>query len=104
MFQEVIEAVDAAENAARVMREEAVLQTKLAVEDAIKVGEAKVQAAAQKAQAEHAEMIQKAEEDAAQQVEDIISSTKNKIAIMNARAEGKMQEAVDFVVGRIVNA
>ena len=104
MFQEVIEAVDAAENAARVMREEAVLQTKLAAEDAIKVGEAKVQAAAQKAQAEHAEMIQKAEEDAAQQVEDIISSTKNKIAIMNARAEGKMQEAVDFVVGRIVNA
>ena len=103
MFQEVIDAVSTAESAARAMREEAVLQAKQAAEDAVKAGEAKVREAAQKAQIECAEIIRKAEEDAAQQAEDIISSAKNRIAIMNARAESKMQEAVDFVVGRIVN-
>lgn len=102
MYIESIVSISETEEKARRMKADAAQNAKKMVADARVKGEAMVAEAAGKAEAEVAEMSKAAEEHALASARDVAGSGETKKAVMRARAEKRMDEAVALIVERIV--
>lgn len=103
MYVESIVSISETEERVRRMKAEAAAAAKKSLVDAKARGEAMVAEAIRKAEAEMAEMGRAAEKEAVSSAEDLARSGENKKAVMRARAEKRMDEAVALIVERIVN-
>ena len=104
MSLEAITAITEAEERARQKKADAAADAKRKIAQAISDGEAAVEAAAGKADAEIAERMRKAEEKAKADASELAGSNENKKASMHARAESRLDKAAELIVERIVNS
>ena len=104
MYVETIVAISETEEKARRMKAEAALEAKKRVADAKVKGEAMVEEAIKKAEAEIALLSKESDEEAMAAAKDLAHSGDNKKAVMRARAEKRMDDAVALIVERIVKA
>ncbi len=102
MYIESIVSISEAEERVRRMKAEAAASAKKRVADARTAGEAMLVEATKKAEAEIAEMGRAADEQAMASARSLADSGENKKAVMRARAEKRMAEAVALIVERIV--
>ncbi|MBE7017462.1 MAG: hypothetical protein E7420_04820 [Ruminococcaceae bacterium] len=102
MYIESIVSISETEEKARRMKAEAAQDAKKRIADERVKGETMVAEAAKKADAEIAEMSKAAEEQAVASAKDLAGSSETKKAVMRARAEKRMDEAVALIVERIV--
>ena len=104
MYVETIVAISETEEKARRMKAEAALDAKRSIAEAKMRGEAMVEEAIKRAEAELAEMSKESDEAAMAAARDLAHSGDNKKAVMRARAEKRMDDAVALIVERIVKA
>ncbi|MBO5975866.1 MAG: hypothetical protein J6P94_01640 [Oscillospiraceae bacterium] len=102
MYIESIVSISETEEKARKMKAEAALSAKKRVADARAKGEAMVAEAAAKAEGVVADMGKAAEEHSIAEAKELAGSGETKKAVMRARAEKRMDEAVALIVERIV--
>ena len=102
MYIESIVSISETEEKARKMKAEAALAAKKLVADARVKGEAMLAEAAAKAEAAVADMGKAAEELSLDAAKEMAGSGETKKAVMRARAEKRMDEAVALIVERIV--
>ncbi len=102
MYIESIVSVSETEERVRRMKAEAAAGAKKRVADARVKGEAMVAEAIKKAETEIAEMGRAADEQAMASARSLADSGETKKAVMRARAEKRMAEAVALIVERIV--
>lgn len=102
MYIESIVSISETEERVRKMKAEAAQDAKKRVANARVNGEAMVAEAIAKAEAEIADMSKAAEEQAIASAKDLAGSSETKKAVMRARAEKRMDEAVALIVERIV--
>ncbi len=102
MYVESIVSISETEERVRRMKAEAAAAAKKRVADARAQGEAMVAEAIRKAEAEIADMGRDAEEEAVASARSLAQSGETKKAVMLARAEKRMDEAVALIVERIV--
>jgi len=72
--------------------------------DAGAEGEAMIAEAAARAEEEIRELTKKADENVRGSILELAATNENKKAVMKAKAESRMEEAVGFIVERIVNS
>ena len=104
MSLEAITAITEAEERARQKKADAAADAKRKIAQAISDGEAAVEAAAGKADAEIAGRMRTAEEKAKADASELAGSNENKKASMRARAESRLDKAAELIVERIVNS
>ncbi len=102
MYIESIVSISETEEKARRMKAEAAQAAKKSAADARAKGEAMVAEAVKKAEAEVADMSKAAEESSLASAKEMAGSGETKKAVMRARAEKRMDEAVALIVERIV--
>ena len=102
MYIESIVSISETEEKARKMKAEAALAAKKRVADARVKGEAMVAESAAKAESVVADMGKAAEETSLATAKEMAGSSETKKAVMRARAEKRMDEAVALIVERIV--
>ena len=102
MYIESIVSVSEAEERMRRMKAEAAANGKKRVADAKVSGEAMVAEAVKRAEEEIAEMGRAADAEAMASARSLADSGETKKAVMRARAEKRMDEAVALIVERIV--
>lgn len=102
MYIESIVSISETEERARRMKAEAAQSAKKRVADARVKGEELVAEAVRKAETEIAEMGKAAEEQAIASAKSLADNGETKKAVMRARAEKRMDEAVALIVERIV--
>lgn len=103
MSLEAMDAIALAEEKARRIKTAAVQNAKNAVQNAQETGKIVVAAADAKAEEEIHDLVKKADEKAKEDAAILASNTRNRKAAMKARADRKMDEAVNRVMERIVN-
>ncbi len=102
MYIESIVSISETEENVRRMKAEAAQNAKKRVAEARSKGEALVAEAAKKAEAEVVEMGRAVEVEAVEAAKSLAGSSETKKAVMRARAEKRMDEAVALIVERIV--
>lgn len=103
MYLDHIVSVSETENRMRQMKSDAAIAAKKRVADARAAGEALVADAIKKADAELAEIRRAANAAAKDTARSLADSNETKKAVMRARAEKRMDAAVELIVERIVN-
>jgi len=91
--------------------EEGALQAKLrarksaeeAVEEAHRVGKGDVAATLARAEAEIAHLTRASNQKAMEEAKELASTTANRLATLQARAERRLDDAAQLIVERIVN-
>ena len=102
MYIESIVSVSETEERAKKMKADAAISARKRVAEAHSRGEAMVAQAVKKAEAEIMEMGRAADEQAMASARDLADNGETKKAVMRARAEKRMAEAVALIVERIV--
>lgn len=102
MYIESIVSISETEEKARRMKADAALAAKKSVANARVKGEAMVTEAVSRADAEIADMSKASEESSIVSAKELANSGETKKAVMRARAEKRMDEAVALIVERIV--
>lgn len=102
MYVESIVSISETEERVRRMKAEAAAAAKKSIADAKTQGEAMVTEAVKKAEAEIVEMGRTAEEEAMASARSLADNGETKKAVMRARAEKRMTDAVALIVERIV--
>ncbi len=102
MYVESIVSISETEERVRRMKAEAAAAAKKSVADAKAQGEAMVAEATKKAETEIAEMGRAADAEAVASAKSLADSGETKKAVMRARADKRMAEAVALIVERIV--
>ena len=103
MSMEALDAIALAEEKARQTKAAAQQDAARSVEQARLLGEAALAAAEAKAADETRELLRRSDEKAKEDAAVLASNTRNRRAAMKARADKKQQDAVSFVLERIVN-
>ena len=103
MALEALDTIALAEEKARQIRAAAAADAKKALRAAEEDAAARVAAAEEKADAEVRELIRKADEKAKEDATALASTTRNKVAAMQARVDRQREVVVDRIVERIVN-
>jgi len=103
MYLESIVAVSETENRMRQMKADAAVSAKKRVAETKAEGEAMVADALKKAEAELVQLQHSADETAKTEAKSLADSNETKKAVMRARAENRMDKAVELIVERIVN-
>ena len=103
MSLEALDTIALAEEKARQIKAAAAADAKKSVQEATEAVQLMIATANGKAQAEIKELVRKADEKAKEDAGVLASNTRNREAAMKARAERKMEQAVDKIVERIVN-
>ena len=103
MSMEALDAIALAEEKARQTKTAAQQDAARSVEQARLLGEAALAAAEAKAADETRELLRRSDEKAKEDAAVLASNTRNRRAAMKARADKKQQDAVSFVLERIVN-
>lgn len=102
MYIDSIVSVSEAEERVRRMKAEAAANARKRVAEAAAAGEAMVAEALKKAEAEIAEMGRAADAEAMASARSLADNGETKKAVMRARAEKRMPDAVALIVERIV--
>lgn len=102
MYVESIVSISETEDRVRRMKAEAAAAAKKSLSDARVQGEAIVAEAIKQAEADVAEMGRAADAQAVSSAKSLAQSGETKKAVMLARAEKRMDEAVALIVERIV--
>ena len=103
MYLESIVAVSETENKIRQQKADAALAAKKRVAEAKAEGEALVAQALKKAEEELVALQNTADDQAMTAAKALADSNETKKAVMRARAENRMDQAVELIVERIVN-
>lgn len=103
MYLESIVSVSNAEEQMRQQKADASAAAKKRVADAKTAGEALIVEAGKKAELELAELRTQADAQASDVARSLAESNETKKAVMRARAENRMDKAVELIVERIVN-
>ena len=103
MYLESIVAVSETENRMRQMKADAAVSAKKRVAETRAAGEAMVADAVKQAEAELTRLRHSADEAAKTEARALADSNETKKAVMRARAESRMDKAVELIVERIVN-
>lgn len=104
MYLDSIVSVSETENRMRQKKADAAVAAKKRVADTKAAGEAMVAEALKKAEAQIAEMTRNADTQAKESARALADSNETKKAVMRARAETRMDKAVELIVERIVNS
>lgn len=103
MSIDALNSIKQAEETARKAKAVAIQEARTAVDNAEKEGQESVIKARRQAEEEAAQLMKQAEEEAAKETEDLARSTINKKAITRNSVEKQLEQASDYIVGRIVN-
>ena len=103
MYLESIVSVSETENRMRQKKADAAAAAKKRVAETKAAGEAMVADALKKAEAELLQLQHSADEAAKTEARALADSNETKKAVMRARAENRMDKAVELIVERIVN-
>ncbi len=103
MYLESIVSVSETETRMRQMKADAAVAAKKRVAEAKSAGEAMVAQAVKQAEAELLQLQHSADETAKDAARVLADSNETKKAVMRARAENRMDKAVELIVERIVN-
>ena len=103
MSLEALDTIALAEEKARQIRAAAGTEAKKTLKEAEDTVTVMIAAAEGKADAEIKELTRKADEKAKEDAAELASSTRNREAAMQARADRKMDQVVAGIVERIVN-
>lgn len=103
MYLESIVSVSNAEEQMRQQKADAAAAAKKRVADAKAAGETLIVEAEKKAELELAELRTQADAQANDVAKSLAESNETKKAVMRARAENRMDKAVELIVERIVN-
>ena len=103
MSLEALDTIALAEEKARQIRAAAGTEAKKALREAEEAAAALIAEAEARADTEIREMTRKADEKAKEEASGLASTTRNREAAMQARAERKMDEVAVRIVERIVN-
>lgn len=104
MSLEAIEAIREAEERAKKIKADAVLQAKREAAEAEAAGRAVVEAARKKAVEELATLNAKADEKAKADAMELAANAENRKASLRVRAEGRLEQAAELIVERIVSS
>jgi V/A-type H+-transporting ATPase subunit G/H len=95
--------ISEAEETARKDKAAAIQEARKMVADAEKAAQAALEDARRQGEEEAAAMMKKAEELASKETEALARTTENKKAVARAGVEKRLDQAADYIVGRIVN-
>lgn len=99
VFREIIEAETEAEN----LRKDALIKSKEIIRDAEEKDRIELDTAAKKAQGIASAVIKEKEDEAVKQANAILQSAEEECRKIKSVPEEKIDEAVNLVIGRIVN-
>ena len=102
MSLNAIQKVTEAEQSAQAGKAEAIAAAKKLVADAQRAGDALVEQARAKAEAENKALLRQAEERAAKAAEATLEQARQEAQAMCRAAEGRLDQAADLIVGRVV--
>ena len=100
---DALKSITQAEESARKAKATAIQEARAAVDEAERAGLDLITKARRQAEEEAAQLIKEAEQKASKEMEDLARMTVNKKAIMRSKIEKQLDQASDYVVGRIVN-
>ena len=103
MSADVFSEIRETEETARMAKTEAAALARKLLANAEEEGKALLTKAEQEAEAEVANMLAEAEKTGARIASEAASSTENKRAVTRAGVEKRLDKAVDYIVGRVVN-
>ncbi len=104
MSREAMESLAASEELVRRMRADAAAAAKQSIADARESGERLIAEAIRKSTEEIGELARQSDEKAKADAQDLAGNNENRKAVMRAKAESRVDQAVALIVERIVNS
>ena len=102
MSLDAIQKITGAEQTAQARKAEAAAAAKKLVTDAQREGEALIAKARADAEAHNKSLLQQAEQRAAQAAEEIMANAARDAEAMCSAAQGKLEQAADLIVEKVV--
>jgi vacuolar-type H+-ATPase subunit H len=100
---DALKSITQAEESARKAIAAAIQDSRAAVDEAERAGQDLIEKARLQAEEEAARLIRETEQEVSKEIEDLARTTVNKKAIMRSDVEKRLDQASDYIVGRIVN-
>ncbi|MBE6909337.1 MAG: hypothetical protein E7474_07165 [Ruminococcaceae bacterium] len=104
MTMEAIEQITELENRSRAEKADAEARVKQALSEAEREGQAQLQKARHEASDHGKELLRQAEERAAKAAEEIAKRAEAESDALRKAARGRLDEAAEMIVGRVVNS